>query len=224
MKKNLDHARFEPFDDFAGAQGIVYSGHSEDPLPTYRDKAAFVKSLSPKDSLRLTMLVVAFREASRTMPILEAVTVFWQRAADLRRSGYLSEAQWNALERAYGGDLRAAQLLVRAQPEMLRLPFVHEAMIAVVLRQKNARPGEFVEKLDWLDFLPKRHGGRSPFLPEHLRALIESAKKEIPPSDRRKKTASRLDADEAVAEELGIKPTYLTKTAKLKTGRGRPKK
>ena len=140
-----------------------------------------------------------------------------------------------SLYRAQAGELEDAQVIVRACPDAIHLPFIASAIASVVQTYKYAKIGKKISGRDayledgeepertpllkpfrktyWDAFLPKRTrtGGDLPYTHEDKRRVRIKARKQ------------GADITE-VAKEMGIGERALRDKAKIEKGRGRPKK
>lgn len=118
--------------------------------------------------------------------------------------------------------INAAQELVKANPVVLRLPFIQEVMMYILKERKYGQKPSDMRAL-WGGFLARRHGlEKLTGSPESYRRLVKKAKDDGVKVDSDDDTAEGLAA---VAYRLGVSESKLTKyTADKTRGRGRPPK
>jgi hypothetical protein len=141
----------------------------------------------------------------------KAISEFWQDVRRALEKGLLSDEEMEILHKAKYDDIKAIQYLVKANPNVVKLPFIHNAMIQILHKQKYSGEGTLDAKDAWQNFLHQRPKGKKMYSRESLRGLIEKGKQE----------GSEL-AD--ICEWIGVSEDYLKKKTAIKGRKGRPKK
>ena len=128
------------------------------------------------------------------------------------------------LYRAKAGEIKAAQIIVRACPESIFLPFIADVMAKIAVRHKykiKSRDTHEISAHDiWEAFLPKRE--KVQYTLRDLEFVIKKAVKQDKRPLLHGKEGTSLYED--IAEVLGVSVDYLKANYKIKRGSGRPRK
>lgn len=185
-KKSSKKSTLQPFSDYVRADGIggfINPKTNDLPFEIYLEGE---KQNPATESEKLKVLVRSYKA--------KGLTHFWDVAREFLSSGYLTKEEWGILCDAEAGNIRAVQLLVKANPEVIVLPFVADVMIEILRKYKNTLTSKCRNKdkkiysndirLEWEDFLPARK--KLPYSAYALGKLVNVAGKEF-----------NLDKDEA---------------------------
>jgi len=203
----------------------------------WKDFAKGIKRRRGKDSMILSILVSEYQRKAKTEGTDAALAHFWRYQATLSTKS-LTEDMVTVLAKANGGDAGATQIIVRACPDAIHLPFIASNMAAVVRTYKYAKVGKRIDgrdayledeevtereallkefrKENWDAFLPKRTGGDLPYAAEDLARVVKKA--------RQQKERNEHDLYTEIGKELNISSDVIKKKVKIKNGRGRPRK
>lgn len=229
MKKN----QYYPFDDFLSLTIFGYGSDGEE-LP-WREVAKRMRKMPrQKNSEILAHLTRVYKNELEHNGEIKALEKFWQEVENMRKIGILTEDMEKVLLNAKAGNIKAAQIMVRANPYIIHLPFIAQVMRYVVSQHKYCDSKGYLLsdiKDSWRQFLPKRPGGRITYNDSDLEKLVNMAFRQMS-KNQQKKIDSRgrkvpitfTDAREAVAEELKISSEYIKKNIPIKLKRGRPQK
>ncbi|PQP35647.1 hypothetical protein C6A37_01410 [Desulfobacteraceae bacterium SEEP-SAG9] len=226
MKKN----QYYPFNDFKPPK-FWFDPEGEE--PHWQEVAKRMRQLPyEEDSKMLSYLVDIYRSELKHNNQKEALDMFWKEVENTRYFG-LTDDMKKVLLDAKAGNIKAAQIMVRANPVTIHLPFVAQAMRYVVSQHKycDSKGANILKDIEysWKDFLPKRTGGNITYNHSDLKRLILLAEKQMCEETKinvrgKKVQKTFSDAREAVAEALNISDEYLKRNIKIKTKRGREKK
>ncbi len=226
MKKNQPIKRSRPSDSkqdipFTHYQGFRYAEWAdpkteEIPLETV---ANGIRRSSVGDDQILTYLILEYKEVLKTESPEDSIDNLLSSVDRLFKNKILSMDERLIIIKAMSGDFKATQLLIKANPETIYLPFIADNMIKL-LREYKDKPipkgANLVDIKDkWMEFLSQRPGGKIPYRNEDIQHLFNHAKKLNMPSD---------EAYEKIAELLDISEDSVKRRIKTKTKRGRPKK
>ena len=219
--------QYYPFDDFLNLTIFDYGPDGEE-LP-WREVAKQMRKIPrEKNSEMLAHLTRVFRNELENIGETKALEKFWQEVEKMRNEGFLTDDMEKELLDAKAENIKAAQVMVRANPYVIHLPFVARAMRSVLYQHKYCDSKKIKDselhilsevKGLWNDFLPKRTGGDITYSHADLKRLVLLAEKQI-----RREGFNKIDAREAVAEALNVSIEYLKRNIKIKAKRGRPKK
>jgi hypothetical protein len=172
-----------------------------------------------KDSEILSHLTGVFRDELKLNGEIKALDKFWQEVKVLHEHGPLTKEMEKILVDASKGKIKAAAVMVRANPIVIHLPFIAKVLRYVVSQHKYLdAKGEILKdvKYLWNEFLPARHGGSITYNAEDLKKLVELVKMQ--------KKLNREDAIPVVAEALNISEGYIKGKIRIKGGkREKPK-
>lgn len=210
--------QYGPFTDFKSFAGFYWEDLEN---ITPQGVAEIIKKRETKDSLVLEILIVQFVETSKKEGEIPALIEFWQLVEKLRKEGVnkspplLTPEMYSVLEKASRGDLKACQIIVRAHPDTIRLPFIMDIMVELIRKVKYARSDVPTLRDKWSQFLPSRPSRDIPYSEKSVRGLSKMVKQ-----DKRVK----LPTDKT-GELLGISGESVRRASiKPERGRGRPKK
>lgn len=114
----------------------------------------------------------------------------------LKRSGIVTEEEYNMLMSAYGGNIESALYLVIAYPECLHLPFVRNAIIKGLRTMKYSTFDKSLDVIDmFLCLIPKRHSGDLPYS-KSVMINIDEVVSQGDINDRREQFANILKVNE----------------------------
>jgi hypothetical protein len=189
------------------------------------------KEFTTADDDMLRALVYSYENALKEgKGPQEAIADFWKTVQVAFKEGLLSEEEHEILINANKAGknaanafikpvgikyIRSVQILVKANPVVLKLPFVRDTLINVLRRQKYTLEGSVALKDIWFDFLHRRPKGKMNHSPEALRRLIEQAKRV---------GVKPVDAYATIGEAMGVSEDSLKKKTSVKGRRGRPLK
>lgn len=178
--------------------------------PTAKEYAELIKTHASADSKILRYLVSVYQ---RQIDYRVAEQAFWEAVVSLHLNGDETEC----LQRAAAGDLKAVQILVKKNAEVIRLPFVQEAIIAFLQNHKYSLDIDLpTEKDRWCEFLAKRPKKKTMYCPENIQNLCSIiAKDKGKLEDYTTTKAAKL---------LRLSPSSIQKLSAKKGMRGRPKK
>ena len=128
--------------------------------------------------------------------------------------------------------MKAAQTLIKENPEAIYLPFVAKAMLKVLRDHRNIFSDEQIDiatkkyspdrdrsiedlKSLWDDFLTKRPHRKSPFSPKDLGRIVKLARKGMDQSTSRKGDLTE-EALEKAAKATGIGKETIRKKARYR--------
>jgi len=212
MKKN-------PFDDFHQPSISTYGPDGEE-IPWHKVAERMRTMPREKESEVLEYLTGQFRKIRKETGETMAIEAFWNEVEELRMLGALSPAMVEALLKVKDPgkiNIEAAQMMVRAAPVTIHLPFVANAMRYVIFTHKSGDPGTDVlddAKKRWKGFLPDRSGGKYTYGAGDIRMLTNLVQKQM---------GIGLDkARHKVAEALDVSYEYVKKLTKTKNKRGNP--
>lgn len=201
-------------DLFSVPRGITIVPLKPGAWPSPEEYAEAIKKQSSADSKILHVLMQAYERHSTSKIALQS---FWNTVHSLFENGLLSSDEAECLQQAASGDFGAAQILVQKNPDVLRLPFIQDTIIAFLNNYKYSMTVSLpTEKDRWSGFLVKRPKKKVMFHKENIRNLyaINAASKKKYDTYTTEKTADMLD----------IKQSTVSKTIAVKGKRGRPKK
>lgn len=207
-------------------QSAIYAVDYYDDAPLKAHADAY-KQAAPNDDYILEALIGVYEKSLASLELEgpeHAVHFFWQAVKEYASNKQLTDAELKILYKAKEGNLCAIQTLVKANSRMLRLPFVQDAMIALLKEQKYSteKNGPTI-KDRWTGFLCTRPKGKIMYAEDDIAFLVEVASDNI-------NTKIICDADaaltphEAVAKELKISVDKVKKMTARKGAMGRPKK
>lgn len=178
--------------------------------PTAKEYAELIKTHATADSKILRYLVQVYRQQ---IDCRAAERAFWEAVASL----HLDSGEAECLQRATAGDLKAVQTLIKKNAEVIRLPFVQEAIIAFLQNHKYSLDIDLpTEKDRWCEFLAKRPKKKTMYCPENIQNLCSIiAKDKGKLEDYTTTKAAKL---------LRLSPSSIQKLSAKKGMRGRPKK
>lgn len=187
-----------------------------------------VKESHTGDDAFLGLLVWNYERDAVQHGKIKALQNFFSSVDSLHREGVLSKKERELIVLAEAaGDvdektliseskyLRAVQELVKANAEVIRLPFIQNAMITMLRAQKYGSKPLYVRD-KWSDFLHKRPKKKTMHSTESLRRLLRAA---------RDSKVKAIDAPAIIGKGLGISEDSIKKLTREKGGKpGRPKK
>lgn len=149
-----------------------------------------------------------------------AIIALWQLVSDLMQGSdpYFTEDNFKKLQDALLGDIPAAQELIKANPEVIRLPFIADILISILNDYKhktNLKETDIKEQ--WQGFMPSREKNVIPYSDEELKYAFEIAKKD-------KSIRTTQEAREKLSQHLDISERKLIDIIKIKKSKGRPSK
>jgi len=227
--------QFYPFDDFL-KPSFWYDSQGVE-LP-WREVAKQMRELPREQkSEMLSHLTDIYRAELKHNGQDSALKSFWKEVNLMRKCGFLTDDMQKILLAAKDGKIKAAQIMVRANPVVIHLPFIAQIMRGVVSQHKycDAGIGALGEKgsvqVSWKDFLPLRTGGNITYSNSALEKLVLMAEKQTAEAheskiDRlgRKGPLTFEDVRDNVAKELNISAEYIKRNVPIIKKRGRPKK
>lgn len=227
-----DHKQYHPFNDFKPPKIWLDSQGAE--LP-WREVAKRMREMPyEKDSEMLSYLTDVYRSELKDGGETKALQKFWQEVGKMRSVGFLTDDMEKTLLEAKAENIEAVQVMVRANPVTIHLPFVAQVMRYVVSQYKYCDAGVGVlpeVRKSWNKFLPSRSGGDVTYSNSDIERLFTMARKQIAENqertlDRRMRQNLPLleDVRRAVAEELNISEEYIRKNIKTETEKGGPNK
>ena len=160
----------------------------------------------------------------------KAIAEFWETVHKAYEKKLLSEEEYEILINASeAGEIassayikpvgikyiRSVQILVKANPVVLKLPFVRDSMINILRRQKYTSRSSTSLKDAWLNFLHKRPKGKILHSKESLKRLVNLAVES---------GLKPVDVYYEVGKALGIGEESLKKMTSIAGRRGRPRK
>jgi len=202
----------------------------------WRDFAKGIKRHQGKDSMILSILVSEYQRKAKAEGIEVALVHFWSFQAKLSPKTLNTDMR-QVLVTALSGDTAATQIIVRACPDAIHLPFIASNMAMIVRKYKYSKVAKrqgardaYVEDDEvkerresikdirdaWDGFLPKRSGGDLPYTIEDLRRAVKKV--------RRQAEGNEHDQNVELGKELNISSEAIRKRVKTKEGRGRPRK
>lgn len=237
-RKPINLKQYEPFTDFQGLTTKDFQG--VDVLKAVENQAEMIRIINNsrwKDSLCLSILVETYLDTLKKQNPTNAIAAFWDAAAKYKGTDILTEPMWNTLEAAFRGEVKAIQIMVRANPDTMHLPFVASRVAEIIrgakyglTKKDDSGQSEILRnKTLWNDFLPKRSGGDYPFdNPDYIKGLFDLEKQEsgkVPHGKSgRFAESDRIGLAEKLSKKLRLSPDTILKKAKLYKKRGRPRK
>ena len=131
-RKILHVNKEKPFSDYpaiATVAGYINPRTNSFPYETYLKT---LKKNPCQESEKLRVLVAIYKMHNRNQ-----TAAFDETASDFMKSGYLSRQEWELLCKAEAGNMKAIAQLVRANPEVIQLPFITDAIIALLREYRN---------------------------------------------------------------------------------------
>lgn len=198
---------------FTRPKGAIYAVNIDSTLDEHAE--AFKKA-APADDWLLDMLIDRYEEALRS-PYLRgpghAEALFWEEVK--KYAVELTQGELDILNKAKGGDLRAVQILVKANGRILRLPFAQTAIIELLRQQKYNTSKEGAALKDkWGDFLHKRAKGKILYDNTSFEALV---------NEGTKRGGKRSAVLTKVATLMGVSTDYVKDATEAKGVKGRRK-
>lgn len=233
MKKNK---QFYPFDDFRKFSYSNYDMHGEE--RPWREIAQEMRKLPREQkSEMLSHLTDVYRTELRNNSLDKALEMFWKEVDLMRKPELLTDDMYEVLIQAKNGNVKAAQVMVRANPVVIHLPFIAQVMRGVVLHHKYCDVGTGVLETvrdSWNSFLPSRWGKNIKsvtYSNSDLKRLVLLAVKQTAEACEskinrlgRKVSLNFTDVRDNVTKELNISADHIKDNIPIIKKRGRPKK
>lgn len=177
MRKN----QYDPFDDFNSCiTGYDIQGEE---LPWQEVARRLRKMPHEQKSEMLSHLTDIYRTELKSNGEIKALERFWREVELLLhdQGAYVTKEMFEILQEAKAGNIKAAQVMVRANPVVIHLPFIAQILRYVISQHKycDAKDGvlEDIKKTNWDGFLPPRIK-RITYDKEDLRKLVELVRKQ----------------------------------------------
>jgi len=236
----MKEGQYYPFDDSLNLTIFGYGSDGEE-LPWREVAKRMRETPREKNSEMLAHLMRVYRKELEYNGEIKALKKFWQEVEKMDNLGFLTDDMEEVLLDAKAGNIKAVQVMIRANPYVIHLPFIAQVMRYVIFQHKYCDPktgGPLSDiKIAWSEFLPKRAGGNVTYSHADLKKLILLAEKQISEEGDADLIGDTNDipgliqpsftlsaAIEAVAKELNISEGYINKNIKFNRKRGRPKK
>ena len=213
MRKN----QYYPFDDFI-SHFIQQNMFGED--RPWREMAKRMREQpQEQESEMLSYLTDFYRNELNNNGIVKSLLKFWQEVKDLHDSGVLTDDMLTLLNKAKAGNIKSAQVMMRACPTVIHLSFIAQTLRYVVSQYKycDARNNVLQDvKENWTGFLPSRKKQRVTYAKKDLRKFIKLI--------REQEGVDQLQSFELASEALQVSTETIRKKIKVKgRGPGRPK-
>lgn len=144
----------------------------------------------------------------------------WLRTAKpIRGLSFVTNEMRLFLYQAWAGEIEAAQIIVRACPEAIFLPFIAKTMTKIVIDHKYGEKKR-IDKNAWKGFLPKRRGGMIPLAKKYQKLLL----RKIAQQDKRPLISTKEGIPslcQVLGEKIGVSASTLKNEIKGLRKRGR---
>lgn len=201
-----------PLDDDLGpstGMGPLAIGSLDVNVNLLRNSSALLSS-------KLTQLVFLYELFfARTESTKSALKLFWELVAKWENENKLSGDERDVLDKAAGHDPQAIQKLITASPHVIKLPFIQEYLLDLLLKYRLEPKGtlEPIKKL-WLQLLPTRAKNKIPYSDDDIAGMVNI---ELTWKKNRK------DPTVHVAKALKISRQKVRQVCPVKSGPGRLK-